>query len=460
MSKDEAVLLIGRGKLFEPYLQGMIDVFSKDYTVLVLEQNENIVYKGEYSRVNLPELPDTDSKDFWINLKQAEQKTGLNLFFSYSNYFYYGRLAQEANIDYSHYWHSREWIASQYMQSFNFMNAITSRYNLKFVFHDTIDLILLQMVEAMSCKLGFGFYHTLIKPGPFDNRVLLAYGIPRKSALFTKYINENISPTKEEKEVVDGIINTFCENKPALTYLKNSSQKIITLNELKRIPSRIKDFKFGFKRVINRLYLHRQAQDFSIDRAGKYILFFLSHQPEATTTSAAPKYADQWKIIEELAVHGPSDLNIVIKAHPFGYGWQGKNYFEKMLRLPNVMLAPISFPGKELIQNACAVLTINGSVGLEAFIYDVPAYTIGDAWYGVPGIIQELGDPLDILRHIDNPPIIGKEDKYMVLAAAYRASFEFFLDFSEDFADEKINSGRILANHILDNRDLYFGRPD
>lgn len=455
----EKVLLIGRGKSFEHYIQGMIDVFSKDYDVLLLELGKDIAYEGDYKRLALPELPDTAKDGFWSSIKKAEKDTALNLFSSYSNYLYYGRLAQEACIDYSSYWRSKDWIAAHYMQAYAFMQKMLAE-NIKFVFHDTIDLILLQMVEAFSVKYKFGFYHTLTKPGIYNNRVLLSYGIPRKSALVTKYLDEDITPTPEETKVIDEVVNKFKESKPTLSYLKNSSQQLVTINEIKKIFSHTRNIKFGLKRAVNRFYLQKKAKHFSISAAGKYILYFLHHQPEATTTSAASQYVDQWKIIEEIAIHGPSDVNIVIKAHPFGYGWQGKQYFERLLRLKNVMLAPIGFSGKELIQKAQAVLTINGSIGLEALIYDVPAYTLGDSWYSHPDYIQNLDDPKDLLRLIDAPEKINKDKKYKILAAAHRASVDFFVDFSHGYADEKRQSGQNLAQHILDNKNIYFNRVD
>ncbi len=460
MSKKEAVLLIGRGEMFRHYIQGMINTFSKEYQVLVLEIDGGISYNGDYTEVFLPPAPSSKDSDFWPSIKKAEKKSGLNLFESYSNYLYYGRLAQEGNIDYSSYWWSKERIGKDFMSAYNFMESIVNNYDLKFVFHDTIDLILLQMVEAFSCKLDFGFGHTLIKPGPFDNRVLLSYGIPRKSALFTKCLEEDIVPTDQEKAQIDAIIEQFMDSKPALSYLKDSSQKLITLNEIKKIPSRIKNLPYGWKRFKNRLYLQKKSADFSLEKAGKYVLYFISHQPEATTTSAASRYVDQWKIIEELAVHGPSDVNIVIKAHPFGYGWQGEEYFERLLRLENVLMAPISYPGKELIQNAHAVITINGSIGLEALIYDVPAYTLGEAWYSYPGLIEDLDSPNELLKHLDEPRKLNKEEKYKILAAAHRASFEFLIDFTDGFKEEKEASGKSLAEHVLHNKDMYFKRVD
>lgn len=460
MNKKKAILLIGRGDSFRHYIQGMIDIFQNDYEVLVLEYRKDITYSNKHTRVHLPTARDAKHPDFWENVRSAEKETGLNLFESYSNYLYYGRLAQEANIKYSSYWISKNQMGLDYMQAYDFMTDMTDNYDIQFAFHDTIDQILLQMVEAFSKKINFGFYHTLVKPGLFNNRVLLSYGIARKSALFTRYLENGITPTPEETNILNEIINHFNESKPTLSYLKYCSQKLITLNEIKKIPVRLKNLPYGIKRFWNRLYLKKQTANFSLQEAGKYILFFLHHQPEATTTSAASQYVDQWKIVEELAVHAPSDVNIVIKAHPFSYGWQGKNYFEKLLRLENVMMAPISYPGKELIQKAHAVITINGSVGLEALLYDTPAYTLGDAWYSHPEYIQNINSPRDLLSLLDAPTRLSEIKKMQVLAAGYRASFDFFVDHSKKHATEKRNSGQNLANHVLENKDIYFGRVD
>lgn len=186
----------------------------------------------------------------------------------------------------------------------------------------------------------------------------------------------------------------------------------------------------------------------------------MSHQPEATTTSAAQKYVDQWKIVEDLAVNAPSDINIVIKAHPFGYGWQGKDYYEKLLRLPNVFMAPIGYDGKELIKNAKAVITINGSIGLEAMTYDTPAYTVGNAWYSHSDYIENLDSHLELLNRLDNLRVLTKEEKKKVLISAYRSSVDFFVNYENGYEDKKIKSGENLAEHILENREIYFNRLD
>lgn len=73
MSKKEAVLLIGRGEMFRHYIQGMINTFSKEYQVLVLEIDGGISYVGDYTEVFLPPAPSSKDSDFWPSIKKAEK---------------------------------------------------------------------------------------------------------------------------------------------------------------------------------------------------------------------------------------------------------------------------------------------------------------------------------------------------------------------------------------------------
>ena len=454
----ETVLLIGRGQRFADYIQGMIDGFSENYNVLVLELQAGIKYTGKYTAVYLPKVTTSPASSFWNNLKNAEKDIDVNLFSSYANYFYYGRLAEEANIDYSSYWKSKEWIGEQFLQAYDFMSSLINDYDIKFVFHDTIDMILTQVVEAFSLKYNFGFYHTLICIGLFDNRVLLTCGGSRKSPLYTQYIDEKIVPTDEELAQVNQLIAEFEIRKKIPEYLQNSSQKLLSWKEICKLPSNLKNTPYALKRVLNRFYMRKITKDFSHEKVGKYLLYFLQHQPEATITSAAPKYVDQWKIIEDVAVNAPSDMTIVVKDHPFSFGWKGKKYFDKLKRLPNVEIAPVSYPGKELIKNSQAVITINGSIGVEAFLYGIPVFSLGDPWYSHPSYIKNIESPVDFLNEWNKLHHISNDDKILIITAMLRSTFIYMHPRATISRDQKIESGVNLAKHVLAHSDIYFFR--
>ena len=82
-----AILLLGRGKILKDYMQGMINTFSKEYAVLVID-DINIKYKNEHIRLNAEFNQARDSIDY-NKLYNAEKEIGLNLYDAYSNYFYY-----------------------------------------------------------------------------------------------------------------------------------------------------------------------------------------------------------------------------------------------------------------------------------------------------------------------------------------------------------------------------------
>ncbi len=456
----ESILLIGRGHGFKEYIQGMIDVFQTSYNVLVLEPVSEIKFKNKHTRISQTAPSDLPTHLLYSEVARIEKETKLNLYESYSNYFYYGRLAEEANINFSSYWKSKEELAKEYIIAYKFMADITSKYDIKFCFHDTIDLILLMMVEAFSKIKKFGFYHTLVRQGAFDERAILTCGIARKSPLLHKILVDNVRQTEEEALLIKEAINNFTKEKPIPKYLSMTSRKIISYKEFKSIPKRIKNIKYGIKRCINRAYQNRVTKNFNIQNVDDYILFFFHHQPESTTTSAATKYVDQWKIIEDIAVNAPADLNIVIKDHPYGFGWHGKEFFEKLVRLPNVYLAPVNSPGKELIQKAKIVLTINGSIGVEALMYDVPIYSLGNPWYSFPQYIENLENPTDIIAKWNNPKRLTKDERTFFLTAIYRASMPCTNYTQPEYADERLQSGRAVASHVLEHKDIYFRRID
>ena len=46
----------------------------------------------------------------------------------------------------------------------------------------------------------------------------------------------------------------------------------------------------------------------------------------------------------------------------------------------------------ELLQKCEGVVTVNSSVGLEAFAYDKPVITLGESFYDGPGLTEHAGD--------------------------------------------------------------------
>lgn len=57
----------------------------------------------------------------------------------------------------------------------------------------------------------------------------------------------------------------------------------------------------------------------------------------------------------------------------------------------------------ELIEHAHAVLTINSSVGLQAFFFDKPVLVLGQASYGLPELATIIESQQQLEQHLSNP---------------------------------------------------------
>lgn len=104
---------------------------------------------------------------------------------------------------------------------------------------------------------------------------------------------------------------------------------------------------------------------------GNFIYLPLHFQPERTTLPEAGIYADMRYAIMEILEKLQQDQFLVIKEHPsifsnmahWKYRWPGW-----YLKHRKILYAPIDFNQEILLNSACKVISINGSVSLEMML--------------------------------------------------------------------------------------------
>ena len=123
-----------------------------------------------------------------------------------------------------------------------------------------------------------------------------------------------------------------------------------------------------------------------VDRE-KYVYFPLHVAPEAVLLGSTPEHADQFGLIKNISMNLPWGVKLYVKDHPDQQLGLMMNYdfYKKLLVLPNVRYFPPSVSSESLIvpENCLAVAVINGTVGLEAAMYQKPTYVFGNAVYKV-----------------------------------------------------------------------------
>lgn len=127
------------------------------------------------------------------------------------------------------------------------------------------------------------------------------------------------------------------------------------------------------------------------DFSEKFIYFPLHYQPEATTYPFGGNYVDQLKAINLISEYF-ENCKIYIKEHPDTFNisqlaWtrgdytRSNNFYDQISNIKNVKLIDLKVNTFDLIDNAHAVATVSGAVGLESLIKGKHTLILGYPWY-------------------------------------------------------------------------------
>jgi len=121
-------------------------------------------------------------------------------------------------------------------------------------------------------------------------------------------------------------------------------------------------------------------EDFNPDL--EYYYYPLHLEPEAVVLyHGAGIYANQVKLIQNIAGQLPPGKLLYVKDHPHEFGYRAAEDYKALLKVPNIKLIKQSVPGKLLINSAIGVITINGTAGFEALLMGKQVYVFGKTFY-------------------------------------------------------------------------------
>ena len=136
----------------------------------------------------------------------------------------------------------------------------------------------------------------------------------------------------------------------------------------------------------------------------------MHYQPEKTTSPDAGYFVHQYLVANLIAKSLPKYMNLYIKEHPAQFsadrfGEQGRRPrdYADYVNLGNVKLISMSMDQFDLVDNAAAVATINGTVGWESLVRGTPVLTFGQPWYAsCPGCytVKNKEDVTESINHI------------------------------------------------------------
>jgi len=236
--------------------------------------------------------------------------------------------------------------------------------------------------------------------------------------------------------------------KGAIQYLKmlnDPKYNTYYVNHGKNIASVIKnESSFFLKKKSMKSFLDRYAK-WQINPNEKFVYFPLQLEPERTLLIPAPFYSNQLDVISNIARSLPIDFKLYVKEHPMQvvYAWRDSSYYRKILDLPNVELIHPDFSNKTLLENCSVVITITGTLGLEASFHGKPTIVFSDTVY------SEL-------------PSVHRIANYEELQMAIKKSLkqEVKIDDVNSFVNRIMNNSFEFDNEtllVLFNNEFYYG---
>lgn len=126
----------------------------------------------------------------------------------------------------------------------------------------------------------------------------------------------------------------------------------------------------------------------------KYIFFPLQLQPEESTDIWGKWYSNQIATVEYISKALPLNYKLYVKEHKVAVGKREGLFscYDKLRRLPNVVLIHPFEDSHNLIKNADLIIVISGTVGWEALLYGKPVITLGNVFYNNSGLVHKVSN--------------------------------------------------------------------
>lgn len=113
----------------------------------------------------------------------------------------------------------------------------------------------------------------------------------------------------------------------------------------------------------------------------RFACYFLHVQPEYTVEGLAFEYQDQVALARNLVAALPADMLLLVKEHKPEAGRRSIHFYGELASIPNVMLLHDSLDSLEVAKRASLVLTLTGTITLEAMCLGVPCVMFGNFYY-------------------------------------------------------------------------------
>lgn len=138
----------------------------------------------------------------------------------------------------------------------------------------------------------------------------------------------------------------------------------------------------------NLLRYRREIRFDAFEPSAQFYFYPLHLEPEAVVLyHAYGIYANQVKLIQNVAAQLPPGVLLYVKDHPHDQGYRSADDYLALKSVPNIRLLDSSLSGKAVTAHALGVITLTGTAGFEALLLGKQVFTFAKTFYSSgPGV--------------------------------------------------------------------------
>lgn len=139
---------------------------------------------------------------------------------------------------------------------------------------------------------------------------------------------------------------------------------------------------------------------FRINEQDQFFLYPLHLEPEASTLILAAPYSDQLATIKNIAFSLPFPCKLYVKEHPVAMGSRHDSFYQTLQKIPNVVLISANQNVPELVRKSLGMVTLTGTMGMEAALAGKPVYVLGKVFYTYHPLCRKVQNFDDLKEQI------------------------------------------------------------
>jgi len=156
-----------------------------------------------------------------------------------------------------------------------------------------------------------------------------------------------------------------------------------------------------YLRTLNKYKIKKMVKFHTIGTKGKYVLFTMHVQPEASIDVLGIENNNQYELIKVLATNLPFGYTLLVKEHSNALGLRDAKYMQNIAKIPGVLLVDPFQNTSELLEYVEMTYTISGTIGIEASILGKKSVSLSPMFYNVlPNSFFDK-NPFNIKSHLE-----------------------------------------------------------